>query len=442
MLKLFQEHIARQQLCKTTDKILLAVSGGIDSMVMLHLFHSSGYKISVAHCNFQLRGTASNDDETFVKQTCHQMQVPFFSTSFNTNNYAAEHGISIQMAARDLRYAWFHEILANGDFDQLATAHHLNDSVETVFLNLIHGRGIDGLTGIAVKNKKIIRPMLFALKDEIEKFAIASSILWRDDASNQTDDYARNQIRHAVLPVLMKLNANLEHTVQRSMEKNLGALELLQWGVEKFESTHVVGHASGKVMIRKTSLSSFQHPGSVLYELVKKYLFSLEQCHSIIKSLHGQVGKSFFSSSHALVIDRTDLIITENLLPIDEIQIHKGQQEVIAGRWKLELVETSMVSPLNEQEVVVLDADQIRYPVMWRKWREGDSFYPLGMQHKKKVSDFLIDRKVARNDKDLVMVLESAGEIFWVVGHQISNRFKITPETKRAIRLTIKPYFT
>jgi len=441
VLEPFQNHIIRHRLCKTTDKILLAVSGGVDSMVMLHLFHDSGYKISVAHCNFQLRGEASNDDEAFVKQTCDQLQVPFFSTRFSTNNYAAEHGVSIQMAARDLRYAWFQEILVSEGFDLLATAHHLSDSVETVFLNLIHGRGIDGLTGIAVKSKQIIRPMLFALKEDIEKFATASAIPWREDSSNQTDDYARNQIRHGVLPVLKKLNVNLELTVQRSMEKNLGVLELLRFGIQEFESMHVV-HSPGRVVIRKESLSSFQYPASVLYALVKPHGFSLEQCQSIVKSLDGQVGKSFFSSSHRLVIDRKDFIITENLLTQSEVHIHKGQHDAIAGPWKLELTEANTVSKLNEKYIVCLDADRIQYPVIWRTWKEGDWFYPLGMDHKKKVSDFLIDRKVARNDKDHITVLESAGEIFWVAGHQISNRFKITAETKRAIRLAITPYFT
>ncbi|HZX75202.1 MAG TPA: tRNA lysidine(34) synthetase TilS [Cyclobacteriaceae bacterium] len=440
MLRLFQEHIASQQICKTTDKILLAVSGGIDSMVMLHLFQVSGYRIGVAHCNFQLRGKESDQDELFVKQTCDLLHVPFFSTRFDTNNYAAENGISIQMAARDLRYAWFTEIIQQESFDLLATGHHLNDSIETVFLNLVSGRGVDGLTGIPIKNGNVIRPMLFALRTEIEEFAKEKSIAWREDSSNQTVHYGRNLVRHEVIPILRKLNTNLEQTVQRGINKNAGVLELIKLGKEAFELKHVV-RTPDRTTIQKNAFSNFHHPAAVLYQLLKEHNFSLEQCEAIYRSLHGQAGKSFYSSSHQLVIDRTDLIITKNSSPVLETYIEEGQRQATSGSWKLELMEIKSVSKLNETEVVVLDAERIKYPLVWRPWKEGDYFYPLGMEHKKKISDFLIDRKVALNDKRQVMVLESDGEIFWVIGHQISNHFKITDDTTRAIQFTVSPYF-
>ena len=442
MLIQFQEHITRQRLCKTTDKILLAVSGGIDSMVMLQLFHACGYKIGVAHCNFQLRGSEANDDELLVQERCHQIQVPFFSKRFETNNYATENKISIQMAARELRYAWFNEVMKHENFDLLATAHHLNDVAETMLLNLTGGRGVDGLTGIPVKHKNIIRPMLFALRSDIEKYAFDESITWREDASNQSLDYKRNRIRHDVIPVLKELNPNLEYTVQRSIDKNLGMIELMKLGIEAFEMKYVV-HSGNRMTIDKKALEAFQHPASVLYALIKELGFSLEQCTSIITSLAGtQPGKSFFTPSHQLVIDRMELIITPaNQKPL-EILINESQQKAELGSMCMELIGSVDLTMLSGPHEVVFDAANIEYPLIWRTWREGDFFYPLGMEHKKKISDFLIDKKIARNDKEGVTVLESAGEIIWVVGYQISNRFKITPATKCVLRITVtQPHF-
>ena len=440
MLKPLQDNIARHRLCKATDKILLAVSGGVDSMVMMDLFHKSGYKIGVAHCNFKLRGQESDEDEFLVKQVCNRLSIPFFSTHMDTNNYAAAQGISIQMAARELRYAWFGELLLQHGFDLLATAHHLNDSVETILLNLTNGRGVDGLTGIAAKNKQVIRPLLFALRQDIQEYATNETVVWRNDKSNDKTTYARNRVRHEVIPPLKHINPNLERTVQRAIEKNQGILELMKMGIAVFESKHVA-RSEERMTIRKEALSGLEYPSAVLYELIKSFQFLPEQCNSIVDSLPGQPGKKFLSPGYVLVIDRIDLIISKNQSPSEEIMITEGKSRAVSGRWQLNLTLLDQVVVFNEPDRIVLDADSVRYPIIWRPWHAGDSFEPLGMDHQKKISDFLIDRKVARPDKDRVMVLESDGEIVWVVGYQISNRFKITKDTKRAISISLSPYF-
>jgi tRNA(Ile)-lysidine synthase len=435
MLKVFHDHIARHQLCKATDKILLAVSGGLDSMVMLNLFHQAGYSVAVAHCNFQLRGAESYGDEQFVKEQCDHLKIPFYCEQFDTNNYAWENGLSIQIAARDLRYAWFEEILIQEKFDKLATAHHLNDSLETVLLNLCKGTGVQGLAGIPLENGFIIRPMLFASRAEIEAYAIAEKVKWREDSSNLTDDYQRNFLRHQIIPLLKEINPSIEHTFSTTLEKVRGGVELMGAGQKELENSFVKT-IDGKTFIKKEAFQSFHYAAPVLWELIKHFGFNIEQCEEIIQSIHSQSGKKFLTTSSQLIIDRESLIIATHQDSWKQTEIQTGQTETILGPWKLLIGEREPVIKANRLEAI-LDVDRLHFPLCWRKWRAGDSFYPLGMEHHKKISDFLIDQKISVAEKDSVTVLESNGEIVWVAGYRVDNRFKITEHTKRAIAFQI-----
>ncbi len=435
MLKSFHDHIARHQLCKATDKILLAVSAGMDSMVMMKLFNKAGYDIAIAHCNFQLRGAEADGEEEFVKEQCHELKIPIYTKRFDTNNHAWENGLSIQLAARELRYAWFEELLTSEKFDKLATAHHLNDSLETVLLNLCRGTGIEGLAGIPLQNKSIIRPLLFASRAEIEDYAGVEKISWREDSSNLTDDYQRNFLRHQIIPKLKEINPSLEHTFLSTLEKVRGGVELMKEGHKQLEKTFL-SIVEGKTYIRKEAFQSFRHAAPVLWEMIKQFGFNVEQCEEINQSIRSQSGKRFLTSTHQLVIDRECLIISLRQDFWEQTEILTGQEKSTLGSWILDIKESEPIIKSGKLEAVV-DLEKLHFPLRWRKWKAGDSFCPLGMEHHKKISDFLIDQKISITDKDAVTVIESDGEIVWVVGHRVDNRFKITPQTKRAITFRI-----
>ena len=441
MQEVFLKHMEQNKWGNRDKQILLTVSGGLDSMVMLHLFVSCGFNVSVAHCNFQLRASESEGDEQFVAERCKQHQISFYSKRFEVNNYATQKGISIQMAARDLRYAWFSELAEQEKFEFVATAHHLNDTIETMLLNLISGRGLDGLTGIAAMNRNIIRPLLFATRAEIEQYAADHSIAWREDSSNQSDDYKRNFIRHQVIPQLKLLNPGLEASVNKSMRKNRGIRELQKKGLAVLEAEYITNDHE-RISIDKSAFESFQYKEAVLYEMIKLYGFSLEQSDQTIAAMHGQSGKNFLSHTHQLVIDRNQLIITPIHTPSQQILIDKDKETCSMGVWNMEMKVTDDCRITDAHRYSnSFDADKIIYPLTWRSWHDGDFFYPLGMNNKKKISDFLIDTKVALNDKKSITVLESNGEILWVVGHRMSDHFKITSTTKRALHLKVSSHF-
>jgi tRNA(Ile)-lysidine synthase len=432
MLQPFQVHI--QTWCKTTDKILLAVSGGLDSMVMLHLSSQLKQSFGVAHCNFQLRGAESERDEAFVKTMCSKLNVPSHSKRFETNNYAIEKGLSIQMAARELRYGWFEEFRQVEGFEYVATAHHLNDSIETILLNLTKGAGLEGLMGIRALNKKVIRPMLFATREEIEKYAAENRIAWREDLSNASDDYQRNFIRHQIVPRLKELNPSLEKTMQESMTKMKGSANLINAAVAEWKKKFL-RHEGDKLLLDKKGISESSDSTMMLWEVLKPFGFNYDQCENIVKTLDRQSGKRFSSNSHELVIDRTEVIVLQQNIVMGAVLIERGESLVSLGKWQLEIEskkETELVADLS---IALLDGAKLTYPLVWRKWRAGDSFQPLGMKGKKKVSDFLIDEKVSVIDKESVTVLESAGEIVWVVGMRLDERVKVIEGTMRVVEL-------
>jgi tRNA(Ile)-lysidine synthase len=428
----FLNYITKNNFVESNRKILLAVSGGIDSMVMLHLFQECGFSIGVAHANFQLRDIESEGDEKFVEEVCKRNSIPFFKKRFETESHAKGNHLSIQMAARELRYQWFNERLTEKQFDFIATAHHLNDSIETVLLNLVRGSGLEGLDGITSKNGKIIRPMLFATRQQIENYAKENKIQWREDRSNATDDYSRNFIRHQVYPLLKELNPSLEKTFDESINKISGAVELMEIGIDQWKEGFE-RKKENQILLDKKGLESFKNSESVLWTLIKSYGFNFDQCCQIITSLHGQSGKLFTSSQFELVIDRDHLIISKIQIGLSETLIESGQAEASLGRFKLKIEKKENIDFKDDPSIAFLDASKLKFPLYWRKWKPGDSFHPLGMNHKKKLSDFLIDQKISIADKESITVLESANEIVWVVGQRIDERYKVINSTEATV---------
>lgn len=435
MFRSFQNFIASEKLFTSKDKILLAVSGGIDSSVMCHLFYEAGYKFAIAHCNFGLRKEESAKDEAFVKKIAKKYKVPYYSKRFDTNSYAIANKLSVQMAARDLRYEWFEDIRKEDGYDYVAVAHHLDDETETFFINLIRGTGISGLHGILPKKDRIIRPLLFANRKNIEKYAKREKISFREDSSNLSQKYTRNKIRQTIIPSLREMNPSIELTIKKDIERLKEVEQIFRQAIdEKRTALFTISPLTpGTETVAIKELQKLKPLSTWLYELLRPYQFNIETVNDIIVSLNKSSGKMFFSSTHRIIKDRANIIITS---------LFKNENEDI----EIDSITASITAPLNlsitktkkttewtvprSKFIACLDYDKLTFPLKLRKWKAGDWFYPFGMNKKKKLSDFLIDRKISIDQKETIYVLESAGNIVWVAGERIDNRLKISENTK------------
>lgn len=431
-------HINRSSLCKTTDKILLAVSGGLDSMVMLHLLSTAGFKVGVAHCNFQLRGGDSDGDENFVVETCRQLEIPCYVQRFDTAGYASRSAVSIQMAARDQRYKFFQQIVRRHAYDLVATAHHFDDLIESVLLNLVRGTGIDGMQGIADKKDNIIRPLMFANREMISDYATQKGIRWREDASNATDDYRRNFLRHQVIPKLKELNPSFSVNFRDTHERLLGARSFALDFIDDLRASAVTLRSDHSMNIDISTVRRSPFSAVLLWELIKHVGFKYDQCKRI--TTDHQPGKVFFSDTHQLVVDRSHYLVERRKVQQFVTQtIAEGQRQVGQARLSLFISEYAREDFILRKDpgIAQLDAALLHYPLIWRRWQSGDYFVPLGMREEKKVSDFLIDLKIPFNAKADVTVLESAGEIVWIVGYRINDRYKVSQDTMSIVLIEI-----
>lgn len=402
-------------------------------MVMLHLMRKAGFSISVAHVNFGLRAEESDADETFVRAACEASDVRCYVRGFDTRQHATARGISIQMAARDLRYAFFQEVAAANGYDFVATGHHFSDLIESVLLNLSRGTGIDGFRGIAAKKGNIIRPLLFATRREIRAYAAAEGIAWREDTSNASDDYPRNLVRHHIVPRFEELNPGFEEGFRETHDRMMGARALAGAFIESFKASWLKVIPNG-ITLDIEAVREAPFPAVLLWEVIKPYGFHYDHCKQIVRD--HQAGKRFTSDTHELVVDRTTYIIA----PVRKgsfppVAIEAGQRKVAqeGTMLQLEAYSSKQFKLRRDATIAQLDADRVRFPLVWRKWEAGDYFVPLGMHAEKKLSDFLIDLKIPFNAKADITVLESGGDIVWVVGYRIDERYKITPETERIL---------
>jgi tRNA(Ile)-lysidine synthase len=439
MLTLFLENIKEKKLLMTRGKVLLAVSGGIDSMVMLYLFEKSGFDYGIVHCNFQLRGDESDQDEEFVKKQVLIHGVTSFFKRFDTEEYAQINGISIEMAARDLRYEYFEKIRIEHQYDFIATAHHSDDLIETFFLNLSRKTGIKGLTGIKDKSGKIIRPLLFASRDEIEKFASENYIEFREDSTNSEVFYQRNFLRHRILPLFSELNPSFKKNILASIE-NLKDAEAVYSGYFEVEIQKVVHNATYSQVIDIEKLRKSEHPKILLLEILTAFNFNPSVTEEVFQSLEGEPGKQFYSKTHRLIKDREKLFVSEISEKENRIfYIEAGDIELFAPfRINIEKLPGKDFKIRKEKNIACLDFEKLEFPLLIRKWQQGDYFQPLGMTGFKKVSDFLIDEKIPVHEKENTWLLCSGNKIVWIIGHRIDNRFKVRPETKNIFKIEIQ----
>ncbi|MFH0895307.1 MAG: tRNA lysidine(34) synthetase TilS [Bacteroidota bacterium] len=435
MQSTFKKFISQNKLIKAGERVLLAVSGGIDSVVMCDLFAQSGIQFAIVHCNFGLRGKESEDDEKFVKNLSVKYIVPFFCKKFEAKNVSEKNKISIQMAARDLRYAWFEKLLKEEKYSFIATAHHQDDNAETILLNWLRGSGIAGMTGIPVKNQKTIRPLLFASRSDIEQYAKKNKLMYREDSSNRSLDYTRNFLRHKVMPLLREINPSLAETAMTNAMRMDDAEKLYHHCIENYKS-EIVQEKQNSLLISISLLKKSAAPHSVLFEIIKPYGFTFDETGRMIQSLEALSGKQFQTTTHRLIKDRTHLIVeplknkTEKL----SYRIRENQKEIVEP---LHLIFSK--EKYNNQNLkttpdkVYLDYDKIKFPLTLRKWKQGDVFVPYGMKGKKKLSDFFIDQKLSISEKENVWVLCSGEKIVWVVGMRMDDRFKVTAQTKKVL---------
>ncbi len=436
ILRRFRDFAEKHNLLQKDQPVLLAVSGGVDSVVMCRLFASSCFSFGIAHCNFQLRGKESDEDQKFVEGIASTYKVPFFTNNFSTNQYADENGISVEMAARELRYEWFETIRKSNNYHAIATAHHRDDNIETVLLNLVRGTGISGLHGILPRRDKIIRPMLCLSKSEIIEFAKQEQLLFREDRTNSESIFQRNLLRNEVIPLLEKINPNFRDTFTGNIEKLREAESIFNKGLAHLRKKFIEKRGSDfYIPIKK--LVQFESARSILFDLLKDFGFGEKQVMQIYDGLNEGSGKQYFSQSHRIIQNRNFLIVankehsSSDVILVEDINKHVKLRE---GELKFQLVNGAHFSKDASADTAFIDFNKLKFPLILRKWKKGDYFYPFGMKKKKKkLSDFFINNKISLLEKEKIWIIESEKKIVWVVGHRIDERFRITGNTKETL---------
>lgn len=415
--------------------LFLAVSGGMDSMVLLDLFQQLDYEIAVLHCNFSLRDLESDGDAEFLNEYCENQQIPLFIKKFDTNQFAKEAKLSIQVAARKLRYDWFYEQLEEKEFGYLLTAHHLEDSLETFLINLTRGTGLEGLTGIPIQNDKIIRPLLPFSRAEIEDYIRENNLQWREDSSNASDKYFRNKVRHAIVPVLKELNPNLLSSFQNTVQ-NLQQAQSLVEDASKLVFQMVVQEENNQMKINLIELLKLPNYSAYLYQWLKDFGFTA--WNDITDLVTAQSGKQVFSDTHVLLKDRDFLILYAKEINSlhEEFFINKGLQEVKVPL-NITFFNVSTISNSNSNTIFV-NEDFLQFPLVIRKWQEGDYFYPIGMKGKKKLSKFFKDEKMSLIDKSNQWILCSKNQVVWVIGKRQDDRFKLNDNSINKLQITLQ----
>ena len=439
MQKEFIKNIEEKNLTNKNEKILIAVSGGADSVVLLDLFVKSKFDVAIAHCNFKLRKNDSNLDEDFVKNLSKKYNIPFFIKICDAKDYSEKNKISIEMAARKLRYDWFEQIAKDNYFDKIATAHHSNDSVETILLNLSRKTGIRGLIGIPEKNKRLIRPLLFVSKKQIIEYCNKNKLKFRTDKTNFETKFQRNKIRHLIIPEFEKINPAFSSNVLKTAENLKLYQQFFDIHFEKFKN-ECVEIKNNIIKINIEKLSDFEPKKLFLYEYIRIYNFNNAQTDSILQILNNQSGKIFYSDKYRLIKERNYLII--NIITeqkITEYFIEKNRESIVINTTatdKLELncsfLEIEKIKLVKNKNVAFFDNDKLVFPLKIRKWQAGDFFKPYGMKgKKKKLSNFFKDNKLTQIEKENIWIIESAGRIIWIVGYRTAEDFKIDKQTSK-----------
>jgi len=444
LLKRFQELIAEKKLFSKQDHLFLAVSGGLDSSVLCDLCYRSDFDFTIAHCNFRLRGEESARDEQFARTLGKKYKKEVLVAHFDTEAHAHENKISIQVAARELRYEWLSELTeqpsTKSSAKYILTAHHLDDNIETLLMHFFRGTGIAGLRAIPVAQGKIVRPLLFAKKVELEAYAASHHVQWVEDSSNETDKYSRNYFRHQVIPVVQKIFPQVIGNLASNIER-FRDIELLYLQSITLHKKKLLEQRGEEIHIPVLKLKKSEPLQAICYEIIKDYGFTSAQLPELIDLLDSDSGKYIHSFTHRIIKNRNWLIIAPKHHSESELILIEAADHPVPfslGTLHLQFLHAENYKLQSLATIAQLDATDIRFPLILRKWKKGDYFYPLGMTKKKKLARFLIDEKVSKTVKEKTWVIEMNKKIIWIVGTRIDNRFKITPQTKHILKIEMR----
>ena len=437
MVNDFLKYIEENNLVRKGDRILAAVSGGIDSMVMVDLLLKTGLLSGIAHCNFRLRGKESGMDERMVRNYAARNSIPFHSIRFKTKDFAIEQGISIEMAARELRYDWFRKIMNEEGYSSVAVAHNLNDNIETLLLNLVRGTGIAGLTGMKPETDNIIRPLLFATRKSIEEYSKKNKISFREDSTNADTNITRNKIRHKVIPVLREINPSVDSTLNETAERLRGIYGILTEEMMRIRNS-IFRAEDDIVRVNISQLKPYLPNRTFLFELFRPFGLTGSLTGDLLKIVKGRTGGQIFTGTHRILKNRNEMLISRQSADEDRTFVAASLEELKICPL-IEEVRTissaKRVSVSDDPAMAYLDHMKISFPVIIRKWQSGDFFYPFGMNRNKKLSDFFIDSKFSRLEKENAFIMETGGDIVWIIGRRIDNRFRITDSTQKVLVL-------
>ena len=433
----FKDFFRKEKIDKS-KKYLLAVSGGVDSIVLLNLFKDFRFNFSVCSCNFLLRSKESDADILFVKSICEKNKINFYQKSFETKTYSVENNISVQMASRDLRYRWFNELLKKNKYDFLVTAHHRDDNIETILFNFIKTTGYKGISGISKKSKKIIRPLLDIGKKDLLKYAKNNNLRWREDKSNNENKYSRNKIRNKVIPILSEINESLGKSILESTKRINKVEEFIDYHIKKFKEKYV-SYNSNFIEIKKSFLDEGNY-SLLIYDFLRDYGFNYDQISQLMQSINKNNNQKFYSKKYILSNDRDSFFIFDSSFK-NKINIEiKSLGEILIGDIKLSIsrYEKDNFILNKSSSNAQLDYEKVLFPLTLRNYKEGEKFIPLGMKKNKKISSFLSDAKVSWYDKNnQLVVVDSNNKIIWLVGHQINNEFRVFNKTKTILDFEI-----
>lgn len=435
-----QNFIDKYGLLPNGAKIIVGVSGGADSVVLLHLLHNLGYNCIIAHCNFHLRMEESDRDELFVRKLAQHLNINCQVIDFNTIEYASLHKISIEMAARELRYKWFEELRQHYNADAIAVAHHSDDSIETMLMNLVRGTGIRGLIGIPSKNGFIVRPLLCCSRNEIENYLTENNLEHVEDSTNNSNDYTRNKFRNEIIPLLEIVNPSVRQTLSQTIQRFEGVLSIYQQSIDII-SNEIVHKSGSNVLIDIEKLLKQEHISTILYEILYPFGFHSSVIEQIERSIYSESGKIFYSETHSLLKDRNYLIINANEEFSNDSYILSREDEEILVPVHLKITRFDRNSDFQiskNSNCIHIDENKLKYPLYLRHWNEGDYFYPFGMNQRKKLSDFFTDQKMNIFEKKQCWLLTSEQDIVWIMGIRIDNRFRITESTTNILQIEIE----
>lgn len=437
MLEHFKNHINQSLSILKEAKLLIAISGGLDSVVLTYLCHNLGLNIALAHCNFKLRGTESDDDEQFVLDVAKQLHLEVFVEHFDTESYSKSKQLSIQMAARELRYEWFYDLAEHLNFDYILTAHHSDDNIETFLINLTRGSGLKGLTGIPEINGNIVRPLLPFSRIKLEHYAKGKNIEWREDSSNASDNYLRNKLRHRIIPQLKEIAPELESNFNKTISNLKDSEDIVQESVTALSNSAISENDEHQIKFKISEFKKMNNPKAYVFEVFKDYGFT--EWNDVFRLLDAQSGKHVFSETHRLIKDRDDLILT------DRCHTERSEESMIITKVDKKIqtpcgtlfFEEADVLLSKQSNVIYVDRDTLKFPLKLRRWQKGDVFFPIGMTGKKKLSKYFKDEKFSLVDKENIWLLTSESKIVWIIGRRADERFKVTNNTKHILEIRL-----